>query len=53
VLTKLRAGAQLVQLYAAFAVHGPALLGRMKIELAAALRREGFASVAEAIGTGV
>ena len=52
VLTKLRAGAQLVQLYAAFAVHGPALLGRMKAELAAALRREGFANVAEAIGTG-
>jgi dihydroorotate dehydrogenase len=52
VLTKLRAGAELVQLYAAFAVHGPALLGRVKTELAAALRREGFASVAEAVGTG-
>ena len=52
VLAKLRAGAQLVQLYAAFAVHGPALLGRLKTELAAALRREGFTSVAEAIGTG-
>ena len=52
VLAKLRAGAQLVQLYAAFAVHGPALLGRLKTELAAALRREGFTSVADAIGTG-
>jgi dihydroorotate dehydrogenase len=52
VLTKLRAGAQLVQLYSAFAVDGPALLGRLKFELAAALRRDGFASVAEAVGTG-
>ncbi|WP_158743061.1 quinone-dependent dihydroorotate dehydrogenase [Acidisphaera sp. L21] len=51
-LAKLRAGAQLVQIYAAFAVHGPALLPRIKTELAAALRREGFKSVAEAVGTG-
>jgi dihydroorotate dehydrogenase len=50
-LAKLQAGAQMVQLYSAFAVHGPALLGRLKIELAAALRREGFGSVAEAVGT--
>ncbi len=52
VLAKLRAGAQLVQLYAAFAVHGPALLPRMKAELAACLRREGFRSAADAVGTG-
>ncbi len=52
VLAKLRAGAQLVQLYAAFAVHGPALLPRMKAELATCLRREGFRSAAEAVGTG-
>ena len=52
VLQKLRAGAQIVQLYSAFAVQGPALLGRMKIELAAALRRDGFASVSEAVGAG-
>ena len=52
VLAKLRAGAQLVQLYAAFAVHGPALLPRMKAELAAALRREGFRNATEAVGTG-
>ena len=50
-LAKLRAGAQLVQLYTAFAVHGPALLPRIKRELAAALRQEGFRSVAEAVGT--
>jgi dihydroorotate dehydrogenase len=52
VLTKIRAGAQMVQLYAAFAAEGPALLARLKTELAAALRRDGFASVAEAVGTG-
>ena len=52
VLAKLRAGAQMVQLYAAFAVHGPALLPRMKAELAAALRREGFRSATDAVGTG-
>ena len=51
-LAKLRAGAQLVQLYSAFAVEGPALLGRIKRELAAALRRDGFASAAAAVGTG-
>ena len=51
VLTKLQAGAQFVQIYAAFAVHGPALLPRMKAELAAALRQEGFGSAAEAVGT--
>ncbi len=50
-LAKLRAGAQLVQLYTGFAVHGPALLPRIKAELAAALRRDGFNSAAEAVGT--
>jgi len=39
-----------VQLYAAFAYDGPALIPRLKRELAAALRREGFASVQEAVG---
>ncbi len=51
VLAKLQAGAHLVQLYSAFAVHGPALLPRLKTELAAALRREGYSSVAAAVGT--
>ena len=51
VLAKLRAGAQMVQLYAAFAAHGPALLPRIKAELATALRREGFRSATEAVGT--
>ncbi len=51
VLAKLRAGAQMVQLYAAFAAHGPALLPRIKAELATALRREGFRSASEAVGS--
>ncbi|NKE44364.1 quinone-dependent dihydroorotate dehydrogenase [Roseomonas frigidaquae] len=49
-LEKIRAGAALVQLYAAFAYDGPALIPRLKRELAAALRRDGFKNVAEAIG---
>ena len=49
---KVKAGAAFVQMYAAFAVHGPALIPRMKRELAAALRREGFASLGDAVGTG-
>ena len=52
-LAKIRAGASLAQLYTGFALAGPALVPRIKRELAAALRREGFASVAEAVGTGV
>ena len=51
VLAKLQAGAQVVQVYSAFATHGPALLPRLKAELAAALRREGLRSVADAVGT--
>ncbi len=50
-LEKIRAGARLVQLYTAFAYDGPAIVGRIKRELAAALRREGFASVGDAVGT--
>jgi dihydroorotate dehydrogenase len=52
-LEKIKAGASLIQLYAAFAYEGPALIPRIKRELAAALRREGFASVAEAVGVDV
>lgn len=49
-LTKIKAGASLVQLYAGFAYGGPALVRRIKDELAAGLKREGFASVADAVG---
>lgn len=51
VLVKIRAGASLVQLYTAFAYEGPALVPRLKRELLAALRAEGFARVSDAIGT--
>ncbi|MDA8051630.1 MAG: quinone-dependent dihydroorotate dehydrogenase [Rhodospirillales bacterium] len=50
-LGKICAGASLVQLYTAFAYAGPALVPRIKRELAAALRAGGFSSVAAAVGT--
>ncbi len=53
VLAKLRAGASLVQVYTAFAYAGPALVGRLKRELAVALEAGGFASVAAAVGTDI
>ncbi len=49
-LTKIRAGATLVQLYTAFAYAGPALIPRLKRDLAAALRAGGFESVRDAVG---
>jgi dihydroorotate dehydrogenase len=49
---KIRAGASLVQLYTAFAYEGPALVGRIRHELAALLRQDGLARVAEAVGAG-
>ena len=50
-LTKIEAGASLVQLYSAFAFHGPALIPRLKAELLGALRDARFATVQDAIGT--
>jgi dihydroorotate dehydrogenase len=47
---KIRAGASLVQLYTGFAYGGPALVGRIKRELTQCLARDGFATVAEAVG---
>ncbi|EFN56854.1 hypothetical protein CHLNCDRAFT_22067 [Chlorella variabilis] len=47
---KIRAGASLVELYSAFAFEGPKLVPRVKRELAALLERDGYASVAEAVG---
>jgi dihydroorotate dehydrogenase len=46
-------GATLVELYTALAYDGPALVPRIKRELAECLRRDGFKSVQEAVGTGV
>jgi dihydroorotate dehydrogenase len=47
---KIRAGASLVQLYSALVFHGPGLARRVTAELAQLLRRDGFKSVAEAVG---
>jgi dihydroorotate dehydrogenase len=48
--TKIRAGASLVQLYTALIYHGPGLVARIKRDLAACLRADGFATVAAAVG---
>ena len=47
---KIRAGASLVQLYTALVYEGPGLVARIKRDLAALLRRDGFGSVADAVG---
>lgn len=45
---RIRAGASAVQIYSALIYGGPGLVGRIKRDLAARLRADGFASVAEA-----
>jgi dihydroorotate dehydrogenase len=47
---KIRAGASLVQLYTALIYQGPALIGRIKTELLAHLRADGYSSIADAVG---
>jgi dihydroorotate dehydrogenase len=47
---KIRAGACAVQLYSALVYGGPGLVGRIKRDLAARLRAEGFSSIGEAAG---
>jgi dihydroorotate dehydrogenase len=47
---KIRAGACAVQLYSALVYGGPGLVGRIKRDLAARLRADGFVSVVEAVG---
>ena len=47
---KIRAGADAVQLYSALVYGGPGLVVRIKRELAALLRADGFASVTQARG---
>ena len=49
---RIRAGATLVQLYTALVYEGPGLARRLVDGLPALMRRDGFASVAEALGTG-
>jgi dihydroorotate dehydrogenase len=48
---KIRAGASLIQLYTALVYHGPGLVARIKRELAALLARDGFATLADAVGS--
>lgn len=50
---KIRAGASLIQLYSALVYHGPALIGRIKRELAALLVQEGYTSITQARGAGL
>lgn len=47
---KIRAGASLVQLYSALVFHGPGLVADICRDLAALLRADGFAGVAQAVG---
>ncbi len=47
---KIRAGASLVQLYTALIYRGPALVARIKRQLADCLRRDGFATISAAVG---
>jgi dihydroorotate dehydrogenase len=47
---KIRAGASAVQLYTALVYHGPRLPARIAADLSLLLRRDGFRSIAEAVG---
>ena len=47
---KIRAGASLVQLYTALAYRGPGLIAQIKGDLRACLARDGFATIADAVG---
>ena len=49
-LLQLRAGASLIQMYTGFAYAGPVLPRRLADGLAALLKRDGFTSVADAVG---
>ncbi len=48
---RVRAGASAIQLYSALVFEGPGLVRRIKDDLAARLRTDGFSTVAEAVGT--
>ncbi|HYC98256.1 quinone-dependent dihydroorotate dehydrogenase [Brevundimonas sp.] len=49
---RLRAGASAVQVYSALVYEGPGLVGRIKRDLAARLRADGFSTAGEAVGAG-
>ena len=48
---RIRAGASLVQLYSAMVYEGPGIARRITRSLEALMQRDGFASIAEAVGT--
>ncbi|WP_375291195.1 quinone-dependent dihydroorotate dehydrogenase [Qipengyuania sp.] len=48
---RIRAGASLVQLYSALVFEGPGLVRRIVSGLETLMRRDGFGSIAEAVGT--
>ena len=48
---KIRAGASAVQLYSALVYEGPGLVSRIRRDLAARLKADGFGNVADAVGT--
>jgi dihydroorotate dehydrogenase len=50
-LAKLRAGADLVQIYTAFTYGGPQVIARIKTDLARALKTAGVARLSEVVGT--
>ena len=50
---RIRAGASLVQVYSALIYQGPGLIPRLLDELEALLDRDGFATLAEAVGAGL
>ena len=49
---RIRAGAALVQIYSALVYEGPGLAAKINRELKALLKRDGFATLAEAVGVG-
>lgn len=49
---RIRAGATAVQIYSALIYEGPGLVGRIKRDLAARLRADGFSTVSEAVSAG-
>jgi dihydroorotate dehydrogenase len=48
---RIRAGASLVQLYTAMVYEGPGIARRIAVGLDRLLRRDGFASIGEAVGS--
>ena len=48
---RIRAGASLIQLYSAMVYEGPGIARRIARGLAKRLKQEGFATIAEAVGT--